>query len=144
VKHPTHTIKPYWHDGAWVFDDPARGWWAKPFVTPFGMVDQMLRQAGLQARQPFVVIVGDRDDLGPGYRLVLERIREDREGHWYVWDATEVLCPALIRYFDAPPARIYCLVTARRTPFSVMQPDRGDARRRLVARDVPTRLRRSR
>lgn len=115
------TIKPYWHDHPWVFDDPQRVLWAKPFVarTP-EMVDQLLSRAGLQPRQPFTVTFSDHDGIQFGYRFVLEWARDDREGHWYRWSGMEALCPALVRYFDGAPTRIYCLVTARRTPFLVL------------------------
>ena len=117
----SHTIKPYWHSGAWVFDDPSRGLCAKPFVgrTP-EIIDQVLRRAGLQPRQPFMVTFTDYEYHGLGYRFVLEWVREDREGHWYRWSGMEALCPALVRYFDVAPKRIYCLVTPRRTPFLVL------------------------
>src|SRR5579862_4547863 len=63
--HVLNTIKPYWHDGAWVFDDPLRGLRAKPFVmrTP-EIIDQVLRRAGLKPEQPFTVTFGD--DESPG------------------------------------------------------------------------------
>ena len=139
-----NTIKPYWHDGAWVFDDPQRGQWAKPFVarTP-EMVDQVLRRAGLPPRQPLTVTFSDDDNPGFGYRFVLEWAREDREGQWYRWGGMEGLCTALVRYFDAPPPRIYCRVTARKTPFSIMGADRGD-RPESAARDVNALFRRTR
>ena len=76
------------------------------------------------------VTFGDHEGPGTGYRFVLEWVREDREGHWYRWGGMEGLCPALLRYFDNAPAYIYCLVTARRTPFSVIAPDRSDELRR--------------
>ena len=138
-----NTIKPYWHDGAWVFDDPQRGQWAKPFVarTP-EMVDQVLRRAGLPSRQPLTVTFSDDDNPGFGYRFVLEWAREEREGHWYRWGGMEGLCTALVRYFDAPPPRIYCRVTARKTPFSIMGADRGD-RPQSAARDVNALFRRT-
>src|SRR5579864_8945928 len=108
------TIKPYWYDGVWVFDDPVRALWAKPFLARAPeIVDQVLRRAGLQPRQPFTVTFGDHESPGLGYRFVLEWARENREGHWYRWGGMEGLCNALVRYFDAAPPRIYCWVTAR-------------------------------
>jgi hypothetical protein len=116
-----NTIKPYWHDGAWVFDDPVRRLQAKPFVARAPkIIDQVLRRAGLPSRQPFTVTFGDRESPGPGYRFVLEWAREDRDGHWYRWGGMEGLCPALVRYFDAAPMRIFCVVAARRTPFFIV------------------------
>lgn len=130
-----NTIKPYWHDGAWVFDDPWRGLWAKPFIarTP-EIIDQVLRGAGFRPRQPFTVTFADREFPALGYRFVLELVREDREGHWYRWGGMEGLCPALVRYFDAAPECIYCRVTPRRTPFSISPADRVDGLRRLSER----------
>jgi hypothetical protein len=141
MSNVVHTIKPYWHDGAWVFDDPQRGLWAKPFIARTReIVDQILRRAGLAPGQPFTVIFGDCEVPGSGHRFVLERVRVDREGHWYSWGGMEGLCPALVRYFDAAPERIHCQVTARRTPFSVFQAHRveglGGATSRPDARDV--------
>lgn len=120
-----HTIKPYWLDGAWMFDDPLRGLLAKPLVERRPeAIDHVLQLAGLQPRQPFTLTFGDREFSRPGYRFVLEWVREDREGQWYRWNATDGLCPALVRYFDGAPKRIYCVVAARRTPFWVHGVDR--------------------
>ena len=117
-----NTIKPYWHDGAWLFDDPQRRLQKKPVVARNPeIIDHVLRQAGVRPRQPFKMTFGDHDVSGPGYRFVLEWVRDSREGHWYRWGATEVLCSALVRYFDSAPKQIFCQVTARRTPFSVFQ-----------------------
>lgn len=116
------TIKPYWHNAAWVFDDPVRGWWAKPFQGRSAeMVDQMLRQARLPLKQSFVIAFADRDWPGVGYRLVLEWARENSGGHWYRWSGTEALYPALVQYFDAPPKQIYCHITARTTLSSIFR-----------------------
>lgn len=116
------TIKPYWHNRAWAFDDPVRGRWAKPFLDRSPeMVDQMLRQARLPARQSFVITFANRDWPGVGYRFVLDWVREEREGPWYRWSGGEGLCPELVRYFDAPPKQIYCHVTARKTLSSIFR-----------------------
>jgi hypothetical protein len=144
MRDGSKTIKPYWHDRAWVFDDPQRGLWAKPLVTRTPeMVDRVLRQAGLPPRQSFTVTFSDDDCPGFGYLFVLEWVREDHEGHWYGWSGMEGLCPALVRYFDAPPPRIYCRVTARRTPFSIVGADRGD-RPSSAAGDMTALFRRTR
>jgi hypothetical protein len=127
-----------------VFDDSLRGLWGTPLVarTP-EIIDQVLRLARLQPRQPLRVTFSDDDNPGFGYQFVLEWAREDREGQWYRWGGMEGLCTALVRYFDAPPPRIYCRVTARKTPFSIMGADRGD-RPQSAARDVNALFRRTR
>lgn len=122
-----NTIKPYWYDGAWVFDDLTRRLWTKPLVARApAVVDQILREAGLPPRQPFALTFSDRDAFRLGYRFVLEWVRDDREGTWYRWSGTEALWPGLLRYFDAPLARIHCQVRARRTPFSIFHTQRGE------------------
>ena len=116
------TVKPYWHNQVWVFDDPVRGWWAKPFLGPSPeVVDQMLRQARLPLRQSFVIAFADRDWPGVGYRFVLDWVRENSQGHWYRWNGMERLYPALVQYFDAPPKQIYCHITSRTTLSSILR-----------------------
>ena len=110
------TIKPYWRNGAWAFDDPVRGRWANPFLDRSPeMVDRMLRQAQLPPRQSFVLTFADHDWPGVGFRLVLDWVRENPKGHWYRWSGIEGLHPTLLQYFGAPPTQIYCHVTARMT-----------------------------
>jgi len=140
-----HTIKPYWHVGAWVFDDPHHRLLAKPFVgrNP-EIVDKVLRQAGLQPRQAFAVTFGDYESPGLGYQFVLEWVREDHEGHWYQWGGMEGLCLALLRYFGHAPKCIHCLVTLRKTPFSVMRGDQGEGMWWPAARDMTGFFRRTR
>ncbi len=105
-----HTIRPYWDGATWVFDDPQRGLVREPFVggTP-DMIDRALVEAGLPPRQPFSAVFSDREF--PGWHIVLERVREESGGMWYRWAGMEGwLCPALLRYFDAAPRRIYCQI----------------------------------
>ena len=116
----TCTLKPYLYDGRWVFDDHARRLWAIPLVARgTEIVDEIIRRAGLPARRPFRLTFGDQEIREPGYRFAVDRVREDAAGHWYRWGGMECLCPALMRYFDAPPVRMYWAVAERRTPFSI-------------------------
>jgi hypothetical protein len=53
----------------------------------------------LFSRQPF-----------PGYQRKLTWVHGEMGGHWYRADRQDGegwLCPALLRYFDEPPAEIY-------------------------------------
>jgi len=46
----------------------------------------------------------------PGYQAEFERRREEMGGTWYYSAALDMeswLCPALFRYFDAAPEKIY-------------------------------------
>ena len=81
-------IHPYNHKGTWVFDDPEKG-----FTLLFSL-------------DPF-----------PGHELVLDFVRPEFGGNWYVsaklgkegW-----LCPALTKYLDPAPPHIYAQFKARR------------------------------
>lgn len=116
----TRTLKPYLFDGRWVFDDHARRLWATQLVTRGSeIVDEIIRRAGLPAKQPFRLTFSDQEIHEPGYRFAVDRVREDAAGHWYRWGGMECLCPALMRYFDAPPVRMHWAVAERRTPFSM-------------------------
>lgn len=110
MRNVLNTIRPYWDGTTWVFDDPQRGLVREPFVagTP-EMIDRALEEAGLPPRRPFSVVFSDREF--PGCRIALERVREESGGSWYRWAGIEGwLCPALLRYFDAAPPRIYCRI----------------------------------
>jgi hypothetical protein len=110
-----NTIRPYWDGTTWVFDDPQRGLVREPFVagTP-EIIDRALERAGAPPRRPFSAVFSDREF--PGWQIMLERGREDSGGAWYRWNGMEGwLCPALLRYFDAAPERIYCQIIGART-----------------------------
>jgi hypothetical protein len=52
----------------------------------------------------------------PNVQVILSKIREEYEGNWYRWDATGQegwLCPALFKYFENAPEKIYCKVEAQ-------------------------------
>ena len=139
----THTLKPYLYDGRWVFDDHTRRLWAIPLVTRgTEIVDEIIRRAGLPPRRPFRLTFSDREIREPGYRFAVDRVREDAAGHWYRWGGMECLCPAMMRYFDAPPTRMYWAVAERRTPFSIAVAD-PEAVREAASRTTAVDFRRS-
>ena len=41
----------------------------------------------------------------PGYQAELTFIRDEYGGSWYRWEAKQ--CPALFKYFDGPPEKLY-------------------------------------
>ncbi len=88
------TIQPYWSGATWVFDDPQVGLRAEPFVAGVpGMI-----------AQPF-----------PGHQAELEWVREEDGGNWYRSEGLEGwLCPALFKYFQSAPVRIYYGARSRR------------------------------
>ena len=101
-------IRPYWHSGTWVFDDPAVGLTREPFVSGVPeMIDQLVRHI---------------PDAKTGFRLLFSatpfpgatkfnRLRSEFGGTWYcIADSPQTegwLCPALFKYFPEAPDSIY-------------------------------------
>ena len=111
------TIYPYRDRNDWMFDDAAAGLKREPFV--FGMpeiIDYFV--AGIpNAKHGFKLYFSASPF--PGYGASLTWLREEYEGNWYSWDSSGMegwLCPALFKYFDAPPSKIYCKAEATKLP----------------------------
>lgn len=110
-------IHPYRFEGMWVFDDAAVGLRQEPFVSGADTIlDQMVRaipdaEAGfalLFSAQPF-----------PGFQLEFEWQRSEMGGNWYSSTALGAegwLCPALFKYFESAPARLYVQARAKTAP----------------------------
>ena len=52
----------------------------------------------------------------PGYEHELAWVSEEYGGNWYRWRDGNMegwLCPALFKYFDAAPERIFCSIAAK-------------------------------
>jgi hypothetical protein len=112
------TLYPYWHEGCWVFDDPAKNLTKEAFVLGISeMISRVLAIKGIPrpevgfalsfAAEPFaghdVVVDWQRPGDGPD---------EERRGNWYAGDVAGAwmegwLCPALFEYFDEAPPRIF-------------------------------------
>ena len=101
-------IAPYEHAGTWVFDDPAVGLVKEPFVAGVPeMIDDLVKDIPdattgfrlLFSAQPF-----------PGHQRVLTWSRSDGTGNYYKIDDPPMegwICPALFKYYDTPPEKIY-------------------------------------
>lgn len=106
-------IRPYLQEGIWVFDDESVGLEQEPFVAGVPeMIEAFVKDIPNAAdgfeltfsAQPF-----------PGFQAKLVWLRREYDGNWYGWPETRQegwLCPALFRYFDKPPAEIYCRASA--------------------------------
>jgi hypothetical protein len=105
------TIKPYLWRQTWVFDDPEVGLDKEPLVD--GM-PELIREATadiLDAESGFVARFAARPFAGA--EIVLERCRPEAGGAVYRWEEAGLegwLCPALFRYFDEAPPRLYVQV----------------------------------
>ena len=109
-----NVIAPYRLHGMWVFDDPARGLVQEPFV---GGADTMIDKivGGLRdAANGFVMVFSSGDF--PGSQYELDWRRPDGTGNVYhsaVLDAEGWLCPALLKYFETPPPKLFVSVRER-------------------------------
>ena len=103
-----NVIVPYKWEGMWVFDDPNVGLQKEPFVSGADdMIDVLVIDIP-KAEHGFRLIFSGSPF--PGHQAVVEWRREEHGGNWYyapAYDMEGWLCPALMKYFDQVPARIF-------------------------------------
>jgi len=103
-----NVIQPYWYAGTWVFDDSSKELEKEPFVQGIPeMIDALVTDIP-SARSGFILLFSSQPFAG--YQVELARVREENGGCWYKVKDLEAegwLCPALFRYFDAPPQSLY-------------------------------------
>ena len=101
-------IAPYKRAGTWVFDDPSVGLEAEPFVAGVPeMIDRLVAPIE-NASDGFRCLFSSSPF--PGAQVELERKHEEIGGWWYFspdFNATGWLCPALFKYFDAAPEKLF-------------------------------------
>jgi hypothetical protein len=107
-------IHPYKHAGAWVFDDPAVGLVREPFVAGADVVLDKLTAHIPDAATGVTIIVSGNPF--PDAKHEFHRWREEFSGHCCLDPASGhegCLCPALFKYFDTAPDKIYAEVRAK-------------------------------
>ncbi len=122
AKKPRHSqikvIRPYKWEGVWVFDDPAVGLDKEALVAGMPeLIEIATAQAGIRQPEKGFVALFSKDPF-PTAQVCLERVREESGGNVYCWPEVGRegwLCPALFRYFDRAPERLYVEVRARET-----------------------------
>jgi hypothetical protein len=101
-------IHPYKAEGVWVFDDPKVGLVQEPFVSGADeIIERMV--GGLERPEDGFTLLFSAHPF-PGHQATFEWRRSESGGNWYYnapLDMEGWLCPALFKYFDAPPQRIY-------------------------------------
>lgn len=101
-------IHPYKHLGMWVFDDEKVGLVQEPFVSGADlMIDRFV--AGIEDAENGFTLIFSANPF-PGYDAELTRRREEFGGNWYHSESLNLegwLCPALFKYFDSAPERLY-------------------------------------
>ena len=107
-------IHPYKCEGMWVFDDERAGLVREPFVSGADTVIEHMVASISGAEEGFTLIFSDKPF--PQYQVELEWRREEYEGNWYYSQDLDMegwLCPALFKYFESAPTKIYASFRAR-------------------------------
>jgi hypothetical protein len=105
-----NVIVPYRWAGTWVFDDSTVGLNKEPFV--FGipeMIETLLEKKGMSQVDRFRLTFSEFEFPDYDEKLDLQSGQVD-QGSFYestTFGKVGWLCPALSRYFDKTPARIY-------------------------------------
>jgi pimeloyl-ACP methyl ester carboxylesterase len=103
-------IRPYKWEGIWVFDDPAVGLDKEALVAGMPeLIEMATAQAGIREPEKGFVALFSKDPF-PTAQVCLERVREESGGNVYRWPEVGRegwLCPALFRYFERAPERLY-------------------------------------
>jgi hypothetical protein len=102
-------IFPYLYEDTWVFDDQSVGLEKEPFICGVPEMINVLTNNIPNAEAGFKLVFSMNPF--PGYQAELDLEREEYGGYWYQWKKEEKkgwLCPALFRYFDQAPEKIYC------------------------------------
>ncbi|MEX2309977.1 MAG: DUF6717 family protein [Pirellulales bacterium] len=107
-------IHPYKVGGVWVFDDPRVGLVQEPFVAGADIIlDRMVE--GIPNAESGVTIFFSAGPF-PGSQHEFHWRRGESGGNWYFspqFDLEGWLCPALFKYFDEAPQRLYAQVKAK-------------------------------
>ena len=101
-------IFPYKHEGVWVFDDEQVGLVEEPFVSGADDIIEVMVKDIEDAEKGFKLLFSAGPF--PGYTAEFERRREEYGGSWYYsreLDMEGWLCPALFKYFEQAPERIF-------------------------------------
>lgn len=107
-------IVPYKHEGMWVFDDPLVGLSREPFIAGIDTMIDRLVAAIPNAEKGFRLLFSAAPF--PGCTVELSWRREEYGGNWYYspqFDMEGWLCPALFKYFDKAPAKLYVRAESR-------------------------------
>ena len=109
-----NVIFPYKTDGVWAFDDERVGLQGEPFVAG---ADVLLDKATAEipdATNGFRLTFSQHEF--PEYDECVKWKRSEASGNVYWSDRFEMegwLCPALLKYFEEPPANIYFKAEAK-------------------------------
>ena len=102
------TIKPYHHNGTWVFDDFSAGLVEEPFVAGVPeMIDFLVKDIP-NAKSGFRMLFSAKEF--PGFHQKLKWIREESGGNYYRLEDPPIegwICPAMFKYFASAPKELF-------------------------------------
>jgi hypothetical protein len=106
-----NVIAPYKYLDTGVFDDERKGLVQEAFVGGADTIIDLLTSAIPNAEKGFVMVFSASDF--PGFQHRVEWRREQGTGNVYYSKELQQegwLCPALLRYFEAPPKELFLQV----------------------------------
>lgn len=109
-------IHPYKWEGMWVFDDARVGLVREPFVAGADTILDRMVEGIPQAASGVSILFSAARFPGCQYELVWRR--EEFGGNWYHSQEFGIegwLCPALFKYFEAAPGRIFAQINPKAT-----------------------------
>jgi hypothetical protein len=111
MENSLFVIKPYKWEGMWVFDDPAVNLVREPFVAGADTMIDVATAAIPDAHQGFIAVFSANPF--PDAQIVLHWRRAESGGNIYHWPEKDLegwFCPALLKYFQQAPPRMYIRV----------------------------------
>lgn len=109
-------ICPYKWQNLWVFDDERKDLDREPFVAGADtLIDRMIELKGIRnAEEGFLLLFSGSAFPEADECLVWQRPEEDGNVYQSETFGTEAwLCPALLKYFDGVPLRIYVQIRGK-------------------------------
>lgn len=106
-------IRPYKYLNMWVFDDEKVGLIQEPFVSGADTLIDLITANIANAEEGFILVFSNNNF--PNTDTVLEWKREESHGNWYyskMFNIEAWLCPALYKYFDTAPQKLYVQIKA--------------------------------
>lgn len=106
-------IRPYWHNGTWVFDDKRVNLYQEPFVAGIPEMINHITKNISNAKNGFRLLFSANPF--PGYQMKLIWRREEDNGNWYYSEDLKTegwLCSALFKYYKKTPKEIYAKAEA--------------------------------
>jgi hypothetical protein len=106
-------ILPYRYGSTWVFDDPQRGLLREPFVGGIPeMIDHVLALRQISTNKLQLTF---SSSPFPGYDEEISMHESQFGGTVYSSEKYSMkgwLCPALLKYFETPPEKLYVKIDA--------------------------------